>query len=330
MASMRIGLLAYLGCFASEIFGISDVLAIGSRVARTVRPDEATPVAEVVSARPSLRVPAAGGVLLAGRPASDCDVVVVPGFEASTHDGPVDDLLTGLGPELAFLRRAHDDGAQVVSVCVGAFLLGAAGLLEGRRATTSWLFADTLARRHPGCSVEPSELVVRDGGVTTTAAFSAMYDFTLQLIASLYGDEVARATARIALLDESRTSQSPYVVEDLLPPSGSSFGAEVQRHLKATLAEPFELSAVAAAFNVSPRTLSRRFRADTGLTPLAFVQAQRVRRAQHLLATTTRPVGEVAAQVGYTDPSTFSELFRRVVGMAPRDYRTQFSGVSIS
>jgi len=326
---MRVAIVAYPGCFASEVFGVLDVLTIGRHVARSGGADAADvapPLAvEVVGARASSRVEASGGVTLVVRPPTATpDVVVVPGFELGDPADDLDGVLAGLAPEIRLVRTAHEQGAQVVSVCVGAFLLAEAGLLAGRRATTSWLFARALAERSPGTVVAAEELVVRDGGVTTTAAFSAMYDFTLQLLGSQRGPDVARRTARIALLDDARGSQAPYVDGDLLPPGGVTFGAEVQRWLRQHLDEPFDLGRVAAEFHVSPRTLIRRFTADTGQSALQYLQSQRVRRAQHLLAATRQPVAEVARRVGYRDAATFSQLFRRVVGLSPRDYRAQF------
>lgn len=321
---VRIAILAYPHCFCSEVFGVTDVLTMGTRVAqaRGVASDLLT--VDVVSARPSPRVQASGGVQLITKPASTPDLVVVPGFDLGGTDAEVDRLLNGLAPEIQYLRKSHAAGAQVVSVCVGAFLLGEAGLLRGRRATTSWLFALQLSSRFPETDVVPDELVVRDTGITTTAAFSAMYDFTLQLLESIHGPEVARRTARIALLDDSRNSQTPYVDQDLLPPRGATFGAEVQRWLRHHLDETFELSGLAAEFNVSTRTLSRRFVADTGQSPLQYLHGQRVRRAQHLLVATSQSVQEVAGRVGYSDAATFAQLFKRLVGLSPRDYRTQF------
>jgi transcriptional regulator GlxA family with amidase domain len=215
-------------------------------------------------------------------------------------------------------------GRAVVSICVGAFILGTAGALDGRRATTAWLFAEDLRSQVPAADVVSDEIVISDSGVTTTAAFSAMYDFVLDLIERHHGATVARRTARIALLDDSRTSQSPYVDERLLPPAGSSFARSVQRQLERHLDVPYDLSGLAEHFHVSPRTLLRHYKAETGEAPLAHLQRARVRHAQHLLETTTWTLGEVQRSVGYRDSGAFTALFRRYTGLAPRDYRSRF------
>ncbi|MEU7025481.1 helix-turn-helix domain-containing protein [Streptomyces sp. NPDC046275] len=315
---LRVGVLAYPGCFASEVFGVPDLLTMAGHVAG---PDG--PGYRVTVVSPRRRVVASGGASLDVRPLGEVDVLVVPGFELRLG-ADLDARLAGLGPETAAVRAQAAAGRAVVSLCVGAFLLGAAGLLDGRRATTSWLHAGALAARHPEADVRPEHLVVTDRGVTTTAAFGAMYDFALELIRHHSGPRVARTTARLALVDDARTSQTPYVDPALLPQPGSEFSQRVMRHLDQNLAARYDLAALAAAFGVSTRTLLRRFSAETGRTPLAHLQAARVRRARHLLETTDRTVAAVAAQVGYRDPGTFAALFARHTGHRPGAYRTAF------
>ena len=315
---LRIGVLAYPGCFASEVFGVPDLLTMASNVAGRKGPRYEV---SVVSSR--RRVVASGGVPLTVVPPRDVDVLIVPGFELIPGDD-LDRRVDELGMETALIRAHAAEGKAVVSICVGAFLLAEAGLLAGRRATTAWLFADELARRSPEARVVPEQLVVTDAGVTTTAAFSAMYDFALDLIRRHSGFEVARVTARVALLSDARTSQAPYVETRLLPPPGSGFSQRVMRRLERRLTDRYNLDALAAEFHVSTRTLLRRFAAETGHSPLSYLQASRVRRAKHLLETTDRPVAQVAHSVGYRDASTFSSLFTKHTGKRPRDYRASF------
>lgn len=323
---LTIGILAYPGCMSSEVLGTADVLQVGARVAAggSSLPGVEVDV-RVVTARPSLRLRVATGAQLHVGPAVHCDVLVVPGFNAAADEREMDALLSGLRPERDFLREQFDAGTQLVSVCVGAFLLAEAGILDGRRATTSWLHAPLLRARHPQTEVVDDDLVVRDRGVTTAAAFSAMFDMTLDLLRELFGDRTADSTARIMLLDATREKQTPYVDERLLASAGTSFGATVQRWLRHNLDVPFDLGVTAAQFSVSPRTLSRKFADDTGTTPLKYVHGERMRRAKHLLSSTGQSVAEIAQRVGYRDAATFSQLFKRQVGLAPRDYRARFA-----
>jgi transcriptional regulator GlxA family with amidase domain len=318
VSALRIGVLAYPGCFASEVFGVPDLLTMASHVAG---PGRAGYEVSIVSSR--RRVTASGGAELAVSPPREVDVLVVPGFELAPGLD-VDAKLAALTPEVAVIRSHADAGRIVVSICVGAFLLAEAGLLNGRRATTYWLLADELARRCPGADVRPEHLVVTDKGVTTTAAFSAMYDFALGLIREHSGAEVARTTARMALLDDARSSQTPYVDVGLLPQPGSDFSRRVMRRLDQNLAERYDLAALSDTFHVSTRTLLRRFADETGQSPLEYLQLSRVRRACHLLETTDRTVAGIATAVGYRDPGTFAALFARHTGRRPRDYRATF------
>ncbi|WP_240801482.1 GlxA family transcriptional regulator [Streptomyces sp. A1136] len=316
--ALRVGVLAYPGCFASEVFGVPDLLTMAGHVAGADAPGYRVSVLS-----PRSRVTASGGASLDVRPLREVDVLVVPGFELHP-EADLDARLARLAPEITAIRAQAGAGTAVVSLCVGAFLLAEAGLLEGRRATTSWLYAAELARRCPGADVRPEHLVVTDTGVTTTAAFSAMYDFALDLIRRHNGARVARATARVALVDDARVSQTAYVDPRLLPQPGREFAQRVMRRLDQNLTERYDLVALADAFRVSTRTLLRRFAEETGRSPLVYLQASRVRRARHLLETTDRTVAAVAAAVGYQDPGTFAALFARHTGHRPSAYRTAF------
>ncbi|MGW6243703.1 GlxA family transcriptional regulator [Streptomyces roseolus] len=318
MSPLRVSVLAYPGCFASEVYGVPDLLTMAERVGAARGRTEPSYETSVVS--PRRRVLAAGGARIDVAAVRPADVLVVPGFDLPPALDP-DAALAGLAPELATIRERAASGAAVVSICVGAYLLAEAGLLHGREATTSWLHADRFARRYPQVRVRPESLVVTDGGVTTTAAFSAMYDFALRLVHDHDGPGTARATARVALLDDARSTQSPYVDAALLPATGHAFSAAVMRHLDQNLPVRYDLTGLAREFGVSTRTLLRRFGAETGRTPLAYLHTARVRRARHLLETTDRTIAAIAADVGYRDPGTFSAVFTRHTGRRPSVYR---------
>lgn len=320
MQSLRIGVLAYPGCFASEVFGIPDLLTVAEHAAGRGT-DRARYEVSVIS--PRRRVIAAGGTALDVSALHPADILIVPGF-ALAPAADLDALLAGLRPEVASIRTLAASGVAIVSICVGAFLLAEAGLLDGREATTSWLFADRLARRHPRVAVRAERLVVSDRGVTTTAAFSAMYDFALRLIREHDGPAAARLTARITLVDDARSTQAAYVDPAVLPAVGREFSQGVKRWLERNLADRYDLPLLAREFHVSTRTLLRRFGDEAGESPLAYLQSARVRRARHLLETTDRTVARIAAEVGYADPGTFSAVFTRRVGCRPRDYRVTF------
>lgn len=321
MSPLRVGVLAYPGCFASEVFGVPDLLTMATHVAAAQGSLEPAYETSVIS--PRRRVIASGGSAIDVSAVRPVDVLIVPGFElAPTLD--LDATLAGLGPEVAAIRSQAASGTAVVSICVGAFLVAEAGLLGGREATTSWLFADRFARRYADVRLRRERLVVTDRGVTTTAAFSAMYDFALHFIREHDGPRVARSTARIALVDDARSTQAPYVDPGLIPTVGREFSLSVKRWLDQNLSARYDLPVLAREFHVSTRTMLRRFGDETGQTPLAYLHTVRVRRARHLLETTDRAVAGIAADVGYRDPGAFGDIFARHTGRRPREYRAMF------
>ncbi|MFD4371263.1 GlxA family transcriptional regulator [Streptomyces sp. NPDC058486] len=324
MSPLRVSVLAYPGCFASEVYGVPDLLTMAAHVTaaegRTGRTGRTSPSYETSVVSPRRRVLVSGGARIDVSAVRPSDVLIVPGFELSPALD-LDAALAALAPEVAAIRAQAASGSAVVSICVGAFLLAEAGLLRDRDATTSWLYADRLARRHTDVRVRAESLVVTDRGVTTTAAFSAMYDFALRLVRDHDGPRTARATARVALLDDIRSTQTPYVDTDLLPTSGRAFSATVMRQLDQHLADRYDLPALSRAFGVSTRTMLRRFGAETGQTPLTYLHSARVRRARHLLETTDRTIAAIAADVGYRDPGTFTGVFARHTGRRPSVYR---------
>ncbi|MGW4478555.1 helix-turn-helix domain-containing protein [Rhodococcus triatomae] len=321
---MRIGILAYDDCFATEVFAVSDILRIANRVARENGTVSADPFRTSVVSVNGEPVTAAGGFGIGARRwRRDHDLLVVPGFDLS----PTEDLDARLGDrhrEIALIREAGRRGVRVASVCVGAFLLGEAGLLDGRRSTTSWLFASQLAGRYPLSTVCAQSLVVTDEHVTTTAAFSASLDLATTIVRDHLGSAVARATARITLVSENRTSQAPYVVESMVTPATGPFATAVQRWLVDHLSEPYSLPRLAAAFHISSRTLLRRYGDDVGRPPLEFLQDARIAAAKRLLSDTDVPVGDIPPRVGYRDPGTLRRMFVERVGIGLAEYRRRF------
>ncbi|OMC15482.1 GlxA family transcriptional regulator [Mycobacterium sp. SP-6446] len=322
-AASRVGVLVYRDCFASEAFAVLDVLTLANRVAEF----NGQPVPFITTlhaARPGA-VSASGGIeMRAPRMRYGLDLLVIPGFDLS----PVQDIdgrLETWGDEIALLRRVAARGIPTASICVGAFLLGAAGMLDGRRATTAWLFADELGRRHPEAIVDRDALLIEDGPITTTGAFSASLDLALHLVRLRAGATVARTTSKITLTTPGRALQSPYIDETLDGSVRQGFSTHVRRDLLANLDREYNLAALAAAHHVSTRTMLRRFRAETGQTPLDFVQAARVSRAKQLLEATDLSIEQIARSVGYRDTGTFRRLFSGAVGLRPSDYRRAFA-----
>ena len=316
-------MLAYPGCFGAELFGLVDVLGIANAVSAALRPGVGPPfAARVVSVR-GTRVPLAGSASVHADRTGPADLVVVPGFEF-VDPSTLDELFRDWAPELRYLRGLAAGRTELASICVGAFLLGEAGLLDGHQATTSWLFAPELSRRYPRVTVLDTAIVLEDGRIATSGAFSTSLDLALRLVHRHAGDEIGRATARITLTSATRTSQAPYVDADLMPVGPARFSDDVRDWLRQRIAEPYDLGRLAAAFHVSTRTMLRRFGEETRQSPLAFLQRTRIATAKRLLETSDLSVQAIQTEVGYQDAATFRKLFTSLAGTTPSDYRRQF------
>lgn len=325
----NIAVLAYHGCMGMEVFGLCDTLLMANRVAQALG-QEAPLFSVSVLALSGTEVIAAGGIRIGTRRTTrrlKTDLLVVPGMALNSRASAMRPH-TQLARETAYLAAMFAKGTPVAAICVGAFLLGEAGLLDGRRATTAWLFAPELAQRFPRAQVDHSAMLVTDGGVTTTGAFSAAFDLALDLIRHRASAPVLRAVARMGVLEQQRTSQAPYIDVRMLPTPIASFGARVGHWMSRRLVQPYDLQQVAAAFHVSSRTLLRRFKQDMAVTPLAWLQQERVNQAALLLEAGKLSVAQVTEQVGYADVATFSALFARLMGHTPAQYRRRFHAPS--
>jgi transcriptional regulator GlxA family with amidase domain len=318
---LRIALLAYEGCMGLEIFGVADILLVANLVAQGMGKSSADAFeVEVIGLRGSLVKMAGGFELNAKRPRGMFDMLIVPGLEVS-QSTQWDAKLKRLESELAYIRKSFARGTSVASVCVGTFLLAHAGLLEDRQATTAWIMTQDLAQRYPHIQVRRDAVLVEDGAITTTGAISSSFDLALHLIKRTLGADVASATARIALLPKPRASQGPYVDTRLIEHAHPSFSKSVAQWLEQRLKEPYDLNRLAQAFHISPRTLMRRVKTETGHSPLTLLQKARVSQAKYFLNTTAWSISKIVEFVGYTDIATFTRLFVREVGETPARYR---------
>lgn len=316
-----VAILAYPGCSGAQVLGLHDSLLLANRVSSEVLGQEPAFAVSVVGVT-GRSVNAAGGIRLGVKRAfPHPDLLIVPGFALNEHS--IDENLVLLDAHVRFIADAFRRGVPIAGVCVGAFLLGAAGMLEGRRATTAWMFAAELARRHPAAQVDPRAVLIEDCGVITTGGFSVAFDLAAYLIRIAGGRELAEAFSKFAMLDVRRDSQVPYTDSSLLAQASGAFSKAVQQWLEKRLEEPYRLDGLARAFAVSPRTLLRRFQADTGESPLSFLQRARIETAKGLLASTTLSVAAITEAIGYADVSTFVRLFGRHTGSTPTKYRTQ-------
>ncbi|WP_406053205.1 GlxA family transcriptional regulator [Kribbella sp. NBC_00889] len=243
------------------------------------------------------------------------DTVIVPG--ARTDMEPSIEVLD-------VLRQAHGRGTRIASICCGAFILAAAGLLDGRRATTHWTSAARFAERFPRVEVDPNVLFVDDGDVLTSAGAATGLDLCIHMVRNDFGAAVAADAARHVVIAPQRDGdQSQFIVHR--DPTGASGSLEpTMRWVRDRLGEPLTLSDIAQQAAMSPRTLNRHFREETGTTPLQWLLTQRVRHAQELLETTALSIEDIARHCGFGTAINLRHHFTRRVNMSPLAYRRAF------
>jgi AraC family transcriptional activator FtrA len=246
----------------------------------------------------------------------DAGTVIVPGWRG-VDAAPPPALLDAL-------RAAHRRGARLLSFCSGVFVLAATGLLDGRRATTHWRYAEALAARHPRIRVEPDVLYVDEGTLLTSAGSAAALDLSLHLIRRDHGPQAANQVARRAVVPAHRDGGQAQFIPSPLPERGESLGTLLEwmrRHLD----RPLPLAELAVRARTSERTLLRRFEAATGRTPRQWLIEERLARARELLEGSRLNVEQIADRCGYGHADSLRHHFRRALGLSPMRYRERFA-----
>lgn len=226
---------------------------------------------------------------------------------------------------LEALRQAAARGATILSVCSGAFVLGAAGLLDGRRCTTHWRLAEDLAQRYPDAKIDPDVLFVDDGDLITSAGTAAGIDACLHLVRRELGGAVATRIARRMVVPPQRDGGQRQYVDLPVPECSSESLTPVLTWMLENITIDHPVSALARRVAMSERTFARRFQAETGTTPHKWLSMQRVLHARNLLEETDLSIESVATRSGFGTAALLRHHFRRVVGVAPQDYRHRFS-----
>lgn len=317
---IEVGMMLYPDCQFGMVHGITDLFDIAGRFA-------------VNHGRLPIRVShwrlqEGGGFARCydSHPAEPCAnspaVLIAPG---SLH------RLLGPGevePYARWLLDRHAQGTTLASNCGGAFALAATGLLRGRRATTHWFFAEQFRERFPDVRLEADRMVIDDGDIVTAGGLMAWTDLGLRIVERLMGPTVMMETARFLLIDPSGREQKNYASFAPKLTHGDEPVLKVQHWLQARGPGPVAVADIAAEAGMEERTLQRRFKAATGMTPVEYVQHLRVGKARELLEFTRRTVDQIAWSVGYEDAAAFRKLFHRLIGLSPQDYRQRFSAPS--
>ncbi|HEY7643170.1 MAG TPA: helix-turn-helix domain-containing protein [Steroidobacteraceae bacterium] len=316
---MKVDVLALENCGPGALGVTLDVLEIVNRLAQRTVFDWRVLCVEGSKAR------ARGGLQIAAQSldrARPRDLVIVLGIGALAAEDVRPRLESREATQAAkWLRQAWQSGSAVAASCTGVFLLGASGLLDDRRCTTTWWLVPTLAELYPSCCVEADAMVTEDRRVWTSGASFSHIDLMLSLATRFAGPELATKAARYLVVDQ-RASQARYVIPAFLA-AQDPLATQVEGYVRKRLAQRIELDKMAGSMGTSGRTLSRRIRRVTGLSPMRFVQKIRVDAALHLLDTTRLPLAAIAERVGFSDPSALYRLTVRHTGRTPTEFRSR-------
>ncbi|HJQ43881.1 MAG TPA: helix-turn-helix domain-containing protein [Jatrophihabitantaceae bacterium] len=283
------------------------------------RADDGVPNYDCVVVAETPDVPTAGGYSMQVPNgldrARDADLLIVPA--CGEPDFVSDDVI-------ALLQHVVHNGGKVMSVCSGAFVLGHAGLLDGRNCTTHWRHAEGLAKMFPEARIDPDVLFVCDGPVLTSAGSAAGLDLCLHVIRADHGEEVARRVARRMVMPPHRDGGQAQFVETPIRIGAAKTLAPLLDEVAAALDREYTIDELAARAGMSPRTFARRFRAETGTTPYLWLTHQRVLLARRVLEEGDDPIDTVAYRCGFGSAAMLRHHFSRIVGVSPAAYRRTF------
>ncbi|MDC9813717.1 transcriptional regulator FtrA [Rhizobium binxianense] len=265
---------------------------------------------------------ACGGLIVAATGSAEdlhhAGTVIVPGWRGP--DAPVPQRMCDE------LVRAHERGARIVSICGGAFVLAAAGLLDGRRATTHWQFAKTLAERYPSIEVEADRLYIDDEDILTSAGSSAGIDLCLHIVRSDFGARLANSVARRLVMYSHRQGGQAQFVEQPVPVEYEAHRlSSLLDHVRADLAASHNIASLADKAGMSLRTFQRRFRSLTGLPPLKWIMKERLEYSRVLLETSRVSLDEIAVATGLGSSENLRLQFAQTYGVSPLNYRKRFA-----
>lgn len=244
------------------------------------------------------------------------DIIVVPGWKGA--DVPVPDALC------ARLRAAHARGARLVSICSGAFVLAATGLLDGATLSTHWRYAEALRRRFPAVTVDAASLYREHDGVFTSAGSAAGIDLLIEIVRRDFGAEAANSVARRLVVPAHRSGGQAQFLERPVPARPTGEVAPLLDRMRETIAGDWTTEAMAEACRMSLRTFLRRFQEATGMSPGDWLISERVEAAKSLLSSDDLAIEGVAAAVGFGSAHALRHHFRRKVGLTPTEYRSRF------
>jgi transcriptional regulator GlxA family with amidase domain len=317
-----------LGCYntmATTLIGPMDIFNQAGRLWNRVTKTPQTPFFEVtVVSADGQPIKAANNIFIQPhcsiQAIEQTDIIII---SAATY---IKQILEK-SPELVpWLKMHYNHGAHVASICTGVFLLAETGLLDGKSATLHWGFTQMFRDLYPRVSLDQEKMVIDHGRLYCSAGVNAGMDLSLYLVEKFCGRETAVACAKTMILDLGRTSQSPYQSFLFKGDHGDAVMLDVQRWIENHHTQPIDYDELANRYRLSRRSLERRFKKATNLTPLGYVQQLRVETAKHLLENGRYTFHEITYMVGYEDIPFFRNVFTRLTGLRPKEYQQRFLG----
>ncbi|MCP4119470.1 MAG: helix-turn-helix domain-containing protein [Desulfobacteraceae bacterium] len=316
--------LAEHDCLSSGISGTIDALSIANMFWQYMEGHE-TPLFTTQVVTPDGKpVTTNGRIVLnpdhAMEEIQTTDMIIIPAFFMPFDlNGPRADMICD------WLKHHYSKGTRISSTCTGTFLLARSGLLDGKIATTNWMFAGFFKKRFPGVDLRVDHIFTEDSGIYCTGAATAFMDLCLHFIEVYGSNRLARRCSKSLLVDHERTDQTPYMVHDFGKNHGDDTILKSQQIMEEHFTEKISIDTLSKDLGLSPRHFKRRFKKATGENPLTYLQLLRIENAKRELETTQKTVNEITWGVGYEDINSFRKLFRKHTGMSPTEYRKRFS-----
>ncbi len=324
----NVGILLYEGCYLSSLSGPIDAFQIANAHIRNQQGQNAEHFCWKTVGLDLTPVKTSSGIVIT--PDSSIshtdtfDLIYIPAFCYEGMDS-VRQLAKQLTPALNWLTTAWQNGTKIGSNCTGTFILAESGLLDGREATTTWWLEKQFRKHYPKVKLTAKSILTQQDNILCAGAMTAFQNMAVHLIEQHFSHELAVQCAKAMLIDISQTAQSPY--QDLLigEISSDAVVAKAQYWLQTHLQRNIDLAELAKSMGLSQRTLIRRFKTELDQTPSTYLQNIRVEAAKRLLENTVMPLPEVIEQIGYSDVSSFSKLFKQRTGLTPAGYRKRFA-----
>jgi transcriptional regulator GlxA family with amidase domain len=326
---MKIGVLNYKYAIATSVSGPADIFAALMRTYPVVTGKDLDIAFSIdfISERKGVfcRMPFAGKDYQALGKNDVYDLLIVPAMSSNR----IEEVVRGQARMIEWLKQQYKAGTELASICVGSFLLAATGLLDGRRATTNWLFADMFRKHYPRVILEDDKVIVDQGKIYTCGGAFSFTTFMIYLIEKFCGHDVAITASKILMINVHQQPQTSFSIFQFQTNHADEAIARVQQYMEKNYNKSITMTQMAGISSMSPRNLIRRFEQATSNTPLEYLQRFRIENAKKMLENRNDGIEQVAMKCGYEDMSFFRKVFKRHVGMTPSEYKEKYGRGSL-